>query len=120
MPREMRRILFNEDELTDALRAFLEHRRQAFDGVSLLRCGAVTGDPPEVEIIVRDRSAQKQTQTLCSHHLAAALINYCVAHRIPMPRDSTKSVKRVTGGVALDMLIGGEAPAPNKAAGVAG
>ncbi|WP_299437265.1 hypothetical protein [uncultured Rhodospira sp.] len=105
MAKEMRRILLSEAEFTDALRRFVRARDQVFHGAALQTSRVTSADPLEVEVVVQHRDRQEQVMTLSATLLAAAVIRFCMEQRIPLPRAAEKSVRRVSGGVALDMQI---------------
>jgi hypothetical protein len=105
MAKEMRRVLLSEAEFETALKRFVKARDQMFHGATLLDSGIKKADPLEVEVVVRTQSGQEQFLTLGPTHLAAAVIRFCMDNRIPLPRNAEKSVKAVSGGIALDMHI---------------
>lgn len=106
MPREMRRLILDDSEFNEAIRVFVESREQMFHGATLVSSRISSEDPLEAELTVLTQSRQQSTVKLTAAHLAAAVIAYCFAYRIPLPRSSDKSVKRVPGGIALDIMMG--------------
>jgi hypothetical protein len=105
MPKEMRRLVLSDTEFREALKSFVATRDRVFNGAALLESRIVADDPLEVELTLRVAANQKDTVSLSGAHLAAAVIAFCRSRSIPLPRSSTKSVKRVSGGVALDIHI---------------
>jgi len=105
MPKELRRLVLNDTEFKEAMRQFIAAREQIFHGATLLDSRVSRDDPLEVELTVLSKAKQKSTFSLGGAHLAAALINFCMSKKIPLPRVGKKSVKRVPGGIALDIVI---------------
>lgn len=105
MPIEMRRVVLTQGEFNQALRDFMSVNEQMFKGASLLDSSIRRADPLEISIAVQTREGHQNSLSLGGPHLAAVLIKYCIDHRIPLPRQSTKSVKKVSAGIALDMVF---------------
>jgi hypothetical protein len=105
VPKELRRVVLRDDEVMEALQAFIQGRDATFKEARLKGSRYVSTDPLEVEAVVRLRDRTESVLTLGGPHLAAALIAYCRANGIPLPRIASKSVKRVNGGIALDMTM---------------
>jgi len=104
MPIEMRRVVLTLPEFNQALSDFMAVNESLFKGARLLDSAITRPDPLEVSISVQTRQGQQSTLSLSGPHLAAVLIKYCMDRSIPLPRQSTKSVKKVSTGVALDMV----------------
>ncbi|MBB4284471.1 hypothetical protein [Roseospira goensis] len=104
MPKEMRRVVLRDREVSRALQSFVQARDPAFRGARLTEMRVVTAQPLEIEVTVR-RAGEDSTFALGAPHVAAALISFCGATGIPLPRIAAKAVKRVNGGIALDMTI---------------
>ena len=100
MPREQRTILFNEFEVIDALRRFVEASKwdlgdsQAFDEQpvrAIAHCGG--GEARKVNLTEID--------------LGRALLLYCVERKIPVPRRGQKEVRIADGTLALTITVNG-------------
>ncbi|MBB4265921.1 hypothetical protein [Roseospira visakhapatnamensis] len=112
MPIEMRRVVLSPSEFDHALRAFMAANEQMFKGARLLDTSFHRTDPLEVSVAVQTRVGQQNTLSLGGPHLAAVLIKYCIDRRIPLPRQSSKSVRKVSAGIALDMVFRDDASGP--------
>lgn len=110
MAKEMRRVILTDAELAVALQRFIKSQPQMFGGGTLVHSEVGREDPVRVEVLVRGSDGRESMFVIGGAQLAAALINFCVFARIPLPRNSTKSVKRVSGGVAMDMMIETQMP----------
>ena len=96
MPAEMRHIIFERTELVAAIEGML-HRNG--EGGYITACEIVTA--PEVRAEVRFRpdkggSEDKQLK-LDGARIAAALILFCSAKRIPIPRQGEKRLTILDG-----------------------
>jgi hypothetical protein len=108
MPAEIRHIVFSNDEVLEAVRAFQQRERQP------LLCGTVsrfelTERKGEVEArieITPDGGQQKQAVVLERERLAAALISLCLARKIPLPLAAPKVCRLLWGRAALVMGLG--------------
>ena len=101
---ENRRLQFPLDTLVDAL-IELEDRQGHWPskatvvGASIDNSG---GDDACVVLSVhRPDSGEVSERRYSLSMLAAAMVNYCVTMRVPIPRNSTKTIQILADGVAL-------------------
>ena len=109
MIAESRTLTFSREDLVEAALAFARRRDLLPEGE--LIAVDVEGDPaPEVVIRLQqqDRIFESRVR-LGGAQLAAAMIRFCIARHIPIPRKARKETRHVPGGVALVITI---EPAP--------
>ena len=101
---ESRRLLFPLDTLVDAL-IELENKQGQWPpkatvvGASIDNSG--TGDAGVILSIHRAEGGEVAERRFSLSKLAAAMVNYCLTMRVPIPRNSTKSIQFLGDGVAL-------------------
>jgi len=93
MPNEIRHIEFAHGELLEALTAYLGEPAGP-DDAGLTPDVRVTDKPrPSVVYVRRDGDRETRASEQEPAALAAALIKYCIAHKIPIPRKAAKSIQ---------------------------
>ncbi len=93
MPSEFRRVMFTNNELIEAIHDYNEISQDKLPPGIILTCTPVS----EAEVAVRlelvdQRSDEMHVVELSPEVLGAALLRYCMKHRIPMPKSATKSI----------------------------
>lgn len=101
---ENRRLQFPLDTLVDAL-IELEDKQGHWPSKATV-VGASIDNPAGREAAVvlsihRQDSGEVTERRYSLPMLAAAIVNYCLTMRVPIPRNSTKSIQVLTDGVAL-------------------
>ena len=108
MPSEFRRIMFTNNELIEAIHDYNEIAQDKLPPGIILTCTPVS----EAEVAVRletvdQRSDETHVVELAPEVLGAALLRYCMKHRIPMPKSATKSIQIHGDEVSLNVEIKG-------------
>ncbi|CCG09221.1 hypothetical protein [Pararhodospirillum photometricum] len=131
MPLEMRRLVFRDSEMeeaitltvrAEALRLAAEADRSGFSKVSLpdakekvLSVFVTSDDPLELVATLVAPSGRRTTRFFPNAELIYVLIAYCKVLKIPVARSAGKSLHRCKGGVALDLILRTwDAPEPAK------
>lgn len=101
---ENRRLQFPLDTLVDALIELEDKQghwpsKATVVGASIDNSAA--GEAAVVLSIHRQDSGEVTERRYSLPMLAAAIVNYCLTMRVPMPRNSTKTIQVLTDGVAL-------------------
>lgn len=116
--REYRSITFSEVEL---IRAVVERRQRQRQDLPL---GTIQGAVAQTEqdgttlkaVVLKVVSDEGQVHSVnvLPQEVAAALINYCLERRVPIPKSASKWVDVIDGEVAMFMdieaVIGGSVP----------
>ena len=102
---ESRRILLPFDTLVDAL-IELETKHGRWPSGATLEEVTMLGGPEEssrsIELSIRvPRQEALAKRTYPLPLIAAAIVNYCLTMRVPMPRSSTKTIQVLPDGIAL-------------------
>lgn len=104
MPHETRLIVFNAKEVTEALLDFAIRQGRKIPG----KDGAQANYTQEKDGSVKSRleyGQKEQTAEFTDVETASALIAYCIAHGIPLPRRGQKSVYLRYDELALHVRI---------------
>lgn len=101
---ESRRLQFPLDTLVDALIELEEKQghwpsKATVVGASIDNLGG--GGAMVVLTVHRSEGGEISERQYTSPMIAAAIVNYCVAMRVPIPRNSSKSIQVLEDGVAL-------------------
>lgn len=106
MPSELRRIVFSNDELKIAI---AEHNRRAKEKLPV---GAVQACEPlpdgggAVRLeIVNQSYGEAQNVELSPETVGAALVRYCIQHKIPLPKKAHKSIHVQGDKLVLNVSI---------------
>jgi hypothetical protein len=109
MPTEMRRIVFSNEELLNAIN-FINSRDipKLQDGIIL--SSSVDAETRENIIIVFSSFNRDETRnvSIAIPTLGAALINYCIKNNIPMSKKAGKSIKIIGDNVSLELTFGSD------------
>ena len=104
---ESRRLLLPFDTVVDALIELeTKHGRwpaQAELVGVVLRDGGPQGERSIVMSVRASRHEEPAQRTYALPLIAAAIVNYCMKLRVPMPRSSTKTIDILPDGIALQL-----------------
>ncbi len=101
---ETRRLQFPLDTLVDALIELEDKQGHWASRATVV--GASIDNPEEGEACVVLSVHRPETDKVSERRyslpvVAAAIVNYCVTMRVPIPRNSTKSIQVLADGIAL-------------------
>lgn len=107
--RELRALHFDRDEIARALIAHRQKRgerlpRGTLEGVAVIAGPAASpGAPPKLtcRVTIRDDFGAGHDVEMREAEVAAALIEDCIARRVPVPRRARKTVEAMDDGVLL-------------------
>ncbi len=109
MPTEMRRIVFSNEELMNAINFFNS------PNIPKLTDGIITvasADPDnKADIVLKFKSHNRDEErniAISSAILGAALMSYCLKNKIPMSRRASKSLKIIGDNVSLELVFGND------------
>ena len=93
MPTEIRRLVFSNDELVEALRRYSETSDEKLPVGRVRACTVVDDRKTAVTLEIENRYTQEVYQVNLRHEfVGAALLRFCFDNGIPVPRDSEKSL----------------------------
>jgi len=104
MPSEFRRIVFTNAELQEALVDFpaLEQVVLPAGKLQSARFNDQTRDTLVIDVYDA-KSGQVRDAVLPTHFVAATLVRYCIAKRIPIQRSAQKALTISGDNIALDL-----------------
>lgn len=114
MPMELRKIMFTLAEVEAALCAFCRGQGQAITEADIARM--IINDGPRETVVMNLKKKQSDdtavTVTLRRDEVTEGLIQYCIRHRIPLPRAGRKVLWPQEDGVSLLVTLptAGEKP----------
>ncbi len=108
MPSEFRRIMFTNNELIEAIHDYNGISQDKLPPGIILTCTPVSEADVAVRLeMVDQRSDATHVVELSPEVLGAALLRYCMKHRIPMPKSATKSIQIHGDEISLNVEIKG-------------
>lgn len=106
MPTEMRRLLFANDELMNAINFFKSPLLPRLTEGVIMKSFL---DPEDKNsILIKFRSFNKEDEKIIKVNMAtmgAILINYCINLKIPIAKKSGKEIKLIDGKLALELIL---------------
>ena len=106
MPTETRKIVFSNEELKKAIVLFSQRSAKRLPEGDLISCEVKSEDGITVRLRIRPwYSDGDKTIVLSSTYIGAALSNYCMECKIPIPRQATKSLQVIGDNIALQINI---------------
>jgi hypothetical protein len=108
MPGEFRRLTFQYSELNEALESCGNELANKLLGGSMTAIESRVIDGTfHYDIEIFDASKGKKRHAIIPEsEIHDALIDFCMQHHIPLPRDSIKTIRLVGGQICLDVLVG--------------
>tara|TARA_A100001037_G_scaffold131808_1_gene119618 strand:- start:32 stop:454 length:423 start_codon:yes stop_codon:yes gene_type:complete len=105
MPTEIRRLVFSNYELVDALRAYSESSNEKIPDGKVKTCTVVDDRKTAVTLEIENRFNQGIYQVNLRHEfVGAALLGFCFDNSIPVLRDSEKSLQVSGDNIALTIV----------------
>lgn len=101
---ENRRLQFPLDTLVDALIELEDKQGHWPSKATVVGASIDNSAGSEAAVVLsihRQESGEVTERRYSLPMLAAAIVNYCLTMRVPIPRNSTKSIQVLTDGVAL-------------------
>ena len=106
MPTEIRKIVFSNEELKKAIVLFSHRSVNKLPEGDLISCEVTSIDGINVRIKIRPwYSEGEKIVVLSSTYIGAALSNYCMDCKIPIPRHAAKSLQIIGDNIALQINI---------------
>lgn len=105
MPTEIRRLVFSNNELVEALHAYSQTSDEKIPEGDVRTCKAVDEKTIAVRLEIENRHTQETYQVNLRHEfVGAALLGFCFDKGIPVPRESEKSLQISGDNIALTIV----------------
>lgn len=106
MPRELRRIIFNNSEIQRAFNMMTSADLPKFAEGEIIAFQTAEEDPTKVRIEYQNFNRDERSSCeLSIANLGAVLVNYCLKTHIVLARNARKTVKIADNMVALQLSI---------------
>ena len=105
MPTELRKLVFSNDELKEAIILYNQIASEKLPAGDFLSCD-VEKNSDEISVVIRiseTKTGANQRIVLASAFIGACLVNFCRQKRIPLPRDGVKALQVVGDNIALNV-----------------
>ncbi|MCG8354765.1 MAG: hypothetical protein MI920_04255 [Kiloniellales bacterium] len=104
MPEEIRTIIFDADELLDALSQLAVRKGAPVPNGSMPTCRLRT--EPSIQAVLTVEGQCKTSIEFSTEDIGAALMLYCIKNKIPLPlKNAVKGVKIIDKAVALVVTV---------------
>lgn len=106
MPTEIRRLLFSNEELCDVLSTFINSTKTHVEPGQVIDVQVAQKDPVLLNCTLVNKTGRQMGEALESVFVCAAIMSWCMKHKIPMARKAKKLVHVAHDGrIALDTTI---------------
>ncbi len=106
MPIEIRKIIFSEAELIEAIEGFARNMRRTMLPGETVACSIDGTNDLSVSLTVQNLADGTSATTRFDHvAVAAALIRYCIGEKIPLAKAAENSVEAEGTGIALTLRL---------------
>lgn len=106
MPIEIRRLLYSEVEVARAVSEFAIQNETTVPKGAVLDYKVESETPLKLRLHMQTREGKQIYHSIEEPFIAAALISQCMRNKIPIAKQSRKTVRSAkTGGIALDMTL---------------
>src|SRR5215469_8054539 len=107
MAIEERRIIFSDTEVVTAVQALYQRSKQTFPPGNVWNVSISEDNGCQIDCDVVDAKGRRDRVSVAGERLAAALILFCIQHKIPLPAKAQKGLVIVQGQLALHISIPG-------------
>lgn len=106
MPTEYRRVVFPNRELRQALVQYGDPNGAQFPPGEIISVTLPEGVGDTVQVTVLDTARNITfTADFPVARIAAALINFCIQNKVPIPKKGRKSLRLMGDNLALDIVM---------------
>jgi hypothetical protein len=106
MPSETRQIVFSTEELVAAVQLLYQRSHQLFPKGRIWDVAVSLENGCQVDLDIIDISNKRERVTVSGAKLAAALILFCIARKVPIPAAAQKSLAVLNNRLALCVTLG--------------
>lgn len=106
MATELRRIVFANDEVMEAIRSYNEVAKKKLPAGSIVACRINAGEAAKVTLEMRESLSDKHYRVaLKTSFIGAALMKWCLEKAVPMARSAEKTLEVVGDNLSISMTM---------------
>jgi hypothetical protein len=106
MLREIRSILFSQQELENAVKLFHNSVQAILPSGKIISFEVAGENEPTLNVnVMAEPEGEMSAVKMGTAHLAAAMLNYCIKNGIPVPRRAKKKIELIEGNLALTLTL---------------
>jgi hypothetical protein len=106
MLKEIRNIIFAQDELEDAVKLFHTSVQAILPPGRIISFETSGNTAPVLTVnVVKPKEGEVSTVAIASAHVAAAMLHYCIKNGVPVPRKAKKKIELIEGNMALTLTL---------------
>ena len=112
MVAELRHLVFSQQEAATAVFEFSAYRGQRLPKGSVKSFVIQDGEPPQLRLeVVMEGSGKTHLAEFVDDDVIEALVLFCRARKIPIPKHATKTARKIGNTIAL--VVAKNIPAAN-------
>lgn len=109
MPTEMRRIVFSNEELLNAINFIISPNIPKLVDGRILSASFAEDNHKSINLIFESYNRDElRTISISASNIGSILINYCIKNKIPMSKKASKSVKIIGDNISLELIFGAD------------
>lgn len=105
MLKEIRSILFSQQDLEDAFKLFHTSVQAILPAGRIISFDVSGNKEATVRVNVVAQDGEVSEVIIASAHVAAAMLHYCILNNIPVPRKAKKKIELIDGNLALTLTL---------------
>lgn len=105
MLKEIRSILFAQQELEEAFKLFHTSVQAILPAGRIISFQVAGNKEATVKVNVVAQEGEVSEVIIASAHVAAAMLHYCIQNGIPVPRKAKKKIELIDGCLALTLTL---------------
>ena len=106
MATELRRIVFANDEVIEAIKNYNEVAKKKLPAGAIVSCRINSGEADKVTLDMRESYSDKHYRVaLKTSFIGAALMKWCLDNEIPMARSAEKTLEVVGDNLSISLTM---------------
>ena len=111
MPSEFRRLLFSKQEVVEALTAHSARLNKPLPAGSVIKCELIAEPEFAVQLTVQNNyegradTGKRYEVSLAAPVVGAALLQFCIEKKIPMPKSAKKALQITGDGLVMTITL---------------
>jgi hypothetical protein len=106
MLKEIRNIIFAQNELEEAVKLFHTTVKAILPPGRIISFQIIASKVPELQVnVVAPKEGVVSDVTIASAYVAAAMLHFCIQNGILVPRQAKKQIELINGSLALTLTL---------------
>ncbi|MES2626020.1 MAG: hypothetical protein V4628_12130 [Pseudomonadota bacterium] len=106
MLKEIRNIIFTQNEIEEAVKLFHGTVQAILPAGRIISFETAGNNEPTLKVnVVAPKEGEVSSVTIVPAHVAAAMLHFCIKNGIPVPRKAKKKIGLIDGNLALTLTL---------------